>query len=72
MDGGRQKQLELTSDDRLKILLRIIEKDRRMRSFTDVIGYGLGPTGQKWVTVLFVFEVGIWTQVARGRVTLCV
>jgi vesicular inhibitory amino acid transporter len=31
-----------------------------LRSFTDVIGYGLGPTGEKWVTALFVLEVAVW------------
>ncbi|ORY27209.1 transmembrane amino acid transporter protein-domain-containing protein [Naematelia encephala] len=44
----------------LKILLRIIEQDRRLRSFTDVIGYGLGPRGEKWVTTLFIIEVCAW------------
>lgn len=44
----------------LKILLRIIERDRRMRNFTDVIGYALGARGEKVVTVLFVVEVAAW------------
>jgi vesicular inhibitory amino acid transporter len=44
----------------LKIMLRIIEKDRRLRSFTDVIAYGLGPSSEKYITALFVFEVCAW------------
>lgn len=45
---------------RLKILLRIIEKDRRLRNFTDVIGYALGTRGEAIVTFLFVIEVCAW------------
>jgi vesicular inhibitory amino acid transporter len=44
----------------LKIILRIIEKDRRLRSFTDIIGYGLGEWGERVVTVLFFAEFGLW------------
>ena len=28
-----------------------------------MIGYGLGPTGEKWVTGIFVIEVCIWMYV---------
>jgi hypothetical protein len=45
---------------RLKILIRLIEKDRRLRSFTDVVGYGLGPGVQRWLTFLFVLEFCVW------------
>lgn len=45
---------------RLKILLRIIERDRRMRNFTDVIGYALGKRGEQIVTVLFIIEICAW------------
>lgn len=44
----------------LKILLRIIAQDRRMRTFTDVIGYALGKRAEKFITVLFVAEVAAW------------
>lgn len=49
-----------TDPSRLKLLLRIIEKDRRMRSFTDVIGYAIGPIGERVVTVLFFCEFALW------------
>lgn len=45
------------ANDRLKILLRIIEKDRRLRNFTDVITFALGRRGETFVTFLFVSEV---------------
>lgn len=51
---------QLTLTNRLKILLRIIERDRRMRNFTDVIGYALGSRGEKIVTVLFIIEICAW------------
>ncbi|WVQ98857.1 hypothetical protein IAU59_005988 [Kwoniella sp. CBS 9459] len=44
----------------LKILIRIIEKDRRLRNFADVAGYGLGPTAEKWITALFVGDCCVW------------
>ncbi|WOO84347.1 Vacuolar amino acid transporter 1 [Vanrija pseudolonga] len=44
----------------LKILIRIIEKDRRLRNFTDVIGYALGGRGEKIVGILFVIEIAAW------------
>lgn len=44
----------------LKILLRIIAQDRRLRNFTDVIGFALGKKGEKFITVLFVAEVAAW------------
>jgi vesicular inhibitory amino acid transporter len=40
--------------------LRIIEQDRRLRNFTDVIGFALGKRGEKIVTVLFLIEVCAW------------
>jgi len=45
---------------RLKILIRIIERDRRLRSFTDVIGHGLGPRTQYWLTCFFIVEFLVW------------
>jgi hypothetical protein len=45
---------------RLKILIRIIERDRRLRSFTDVIGHGLGPRAQYWLTCFFIVEFLVW------------
>lgn len=42
-------------------MLRIIEKDRRLRSFTDVIGFGIGAAGEKWVTSFFVIECIVWS-----------
>ena len=47
---------------RLKLIIQIIEKDRRLRSYTDVIGYGLGPVWHKIVSSLFIFEVIIWVS----------
>ncbi|ORX39981.1 transmembrane amino acid transporter protein-domain-containing protein [Kockovaella imperatae] len=44
----------------LKLLLRVIEKDRRLRSYTDVIGYCLGSKGQAIVSVLFALDCMIW------------
>ncbi|WWD10011.1 hypothetical protein V865_008144 [Kwoniella europaea PYCC6329] len=44
----------------LKILIRIIEKDRRMRNFADVARYGLGERAEKWITGLFVGDCCIW------------
>lgn len=44
----------------LKILLRIIERDRRLRNFTDVVGFALGARGEQIATVLFVVEVAAW------------
>ncbi|OCF36492.1 solute carrier family 32 (vesicular inhibitory amino acid transporter) [Kwoniella heveanensis BCC8398] len=44
----------------LKILIRIIERDRRLRNFADVAGYGLGPTAEKWITALFVGDCCVW------------
>jgi vesicular inhibitory amino acid transporter len=41
-------------------MIRIIEKDRRLRNFTQVIGFGLGPTGEKVVTALFLAEFSLW------------
>ena len=48
---------------RLKILIRIIERDRRLRSFTDVIGHGLGPRTQYWLTCFFIVEFLVWKWV---------
>jgi vesicular inhibitory amino acid transporter len=42
------------------MLLRIIEKDRRLRNFTEVIGFGLGARGEAVVTALFLIEIGVW------------
>jgi vesicular inhibitory amino acid transporter len=44
----------------LKILIRIIERDRRLRSFTDVVGHGLGPRVQYWLTCFFIVEFLVW------------
>ncbi|WRT67240.1 uncharacterized protein IL334_004207 [Kwoniella shivajii] len=44
----------------LKIFIRIIERDRRMRNFADVARYGLGATAEKWITGLFVGDCCIW------------
>ncbi|BEI91363.1 uncharacterized protein CcaverHIS019_0401830 [Cutaneotrichosporon cavernicola] len=44
----------------LKILLRIIAQDRRLRNFTDVIGFALGKRAEKFITVLFIAEVAAW------------
>ncbi|KAK8869698.1 hypothetical protein IAR55_000266 [Kwoniella newhampshirensis] len=44
----------------LKILIRIIGKDRRMRNFADVARYGLGARAEKWITALFVGDCCIW------------
>ncbi|WWD16037.1 hypothetical protein CI109_100462 [Kwoniella shandongensis] len=44
----------------LKILIRIIEKDRRMRNFADVARFGLGARAEKWITILFVGDCCIW------------
>ena len=51
---------------RLKLILRIIEKDRRMRSFTDIIGFALGSTGERIVTCLFFMEFALWMYVSRS------
>ena len=53
-------------------MLRIIEKDRRLRSFTDVMGAGLGPRGIQVITAVFVIEVAfwMWVSLARRRVVL--
>lgn len=57
IDEDRQKEELMT---RLKILIRIIERDRRLRSFTDVIGHGLGPRTQYWLTCFFIVEFLVW------------
>ncbi|WVW82950.1 hypothetical protein I302_104965 [Kwoniella bestiolae CBS 10118] len=44
----------------LKILIRIIEKDRRMRNFADVARYGLGERAERWITGIFVGDCCIW------------
>ncbi|KAL7424020.1 hypothetical protein Q5752_001605 [Cryptotrichosporon argae] len=44
----------------LKILLRIIEKDRRLRSFTDLMAYALGPRGELAAISLFFVEIWLW------------
>ncbi|TYJ56624.1 hypothetical protein B9479_002716 [Cryptococcus floricola] len=44
----------------LKILVRIIEKDRSMRNFADVARYGLGPRSEKWIAALFISDCCIW------------
>ncbi|XAO22634.1 hypothetical protein I312_101407 [Cryptococcus bacillisporus CA1280] len=45
----------------LKILIRIIEKDRSMRNFADVARYGLGARAEKWITAMFIADCCIWT-----------
>ncbi|WVO13964.1 hypothetical protein L204_101589 [Cryptococcus depauperatus] len=44
----------------LKILVRIIEKDRSLRNFADVARYGLGDRTERWVSALFISECCIW------------
>lgn len=44
----------------LKILLRIIAQDRRLRNFTDVIGFALGKRAERFITLFFVAEVAAW------------
>ena len=44
----------------LKILIRIIEKDRSMRNFADVARYSLGARAEKWTTAMFVSDCCIW------------
>lgn len=55
---------------RLKVLIRIIERDRRLRSFTDVVGHGLGPRVQYWLTCFFILEFLVWKYV-RLQYLLC-
>jgi hypothetical protein len=31
-----------------------------MRNFTDIIGYALGPVGERWVTTIFLLEICAW------------
>ncbi|WVR05141.1 hypothetical protein IAU60_002153 [Kwoniella sp. DSM 27419] len=44
----------------LKILIRVIEKDRSIRNFADIARFGLGATFEKWITALFVGDCFIW------------
>ncbi|RXK34646.1 hypothetical protein M231_08097 [Tremella mesenterica] len=44
----------------LKIFLRIIEKNKSLKTYTEVVGQGLGPIGLKLVTVIFVMETMTW------------
>ncbi|KAI9634279.1 transmembrane amino acid transporter protein-domain-containing protein [Dioszegia hungarica] len=44
----------------LKIIVRVIEQDRRLRNFTEIMSIGLGPNVRRAVNVLFLWGVGSW------------
>ena len=59
---------------RLKILVKIMDRDQRLRNYTDAVSYvcvvswkplangqGLGPKSEKWIKSLFLLEVSVWT-----------
>ena len=53
----------MTDDSRVKLLFRMIETDRRVRTYNEVIALGLGKRGAHVVTAVLSMDIGIFLYV---------